>query len=291
MAFASAPPPTLAVRGGGGDIFSDLAPLFAQVTRVVQTHVEPILKDPNGRILQPLREFAKQRAEETKRRQARYRSNPPQALGFAVLSPTRIVRMGVTAMILAELLDYLGALDDPRAAKKRVVNAFKTNANVPTLQRRTQNWWKGARRRGGLLHVQTWSSTSSVTNHLATWQPKHQFAIGAGGGLMLTHLFWCVAHHALKTGVVIYTLSELNALIKQQSGQSVSERFGTTKFGAKVEIGLEDVRGAVRSAAKDPAHLVETIPNLVGRYVPDVGLPQGTKTGFMAGLVVGIVIV
>jgi hypothetical protein len=293
MAFASVPVrmfpitsrPSLSVRGGG-DIFSDLAPIFSQVSKVVKTHVEPILKDPNGRILQPLQDFAKQKGEESKQRRAHYQTKPSEAMvGFALLSPLRIVRLTVTALIIAETLDYLGIFEDPKAAKRRVVKVLK-QANVPSVQ----NWWKGARLEGGMLHPKTWTNPSAFKRKVAMWQPKHQFALGAGVGLVFSHSVWSVAEHALKFGVVVYILSEVNQLVMLRSGQSVPQKFGI-KVGAKVETGLERVRGAVRRTAREPAHLVESIPNLIDRYVPDGGLPPNTKSGFVSGLVAGVVLV
>lgn len=291
LAFASPPRiaasrPTLNLRGGGKSDYTYFSDLASSLSTVVKKHVEPVLKDPNGRILRPLSHYARQQAKKAKERQARYRSAPHEALGLVFLSPFRIVRMSVTALVLAEVLDYMGVLQDPQATTDRVKNALKS-ANIPSVQNKAKIWWSRSRQQGGLLHPETYTSPRAT---LATsWQPKHQFALGAGVGLMTSQLFWALTSQLLKGTVVVYGLSELNQLLKRQSGKSVTERFNS-QMSEKVEAGLNTTRGAIRRAVQDPGHLMETIPEIVEQYVPDGGLPPSTRIGVASGLVAGILI-
>ena len=274
---------------GSGDVLSELGPIFSQLS----PQLEHILKDLNGKILLPLQDFAAKTAQEAKERQAYYSEAPQQALGLAILSPIRIVRFSVVALILAEVLDSLGVLENPQAAKQRIVKAFKQakeNVNVPNLQSKTKIWWKQARQEeGGLLRLSTWSSPSNLPKRMANWQPKHQFFVGATIGLLFSQFVWSVASQGLQLGVVVYALSELNELVKRQSGKSVTEQFGSNKLSTQVQDGLESVRSAVRKTAQNPLLIMETIPELIEQIVPEI--PPGTKTGFLGGIAAGIVIV
>ncbi|KAI2496110.1 hypothetical protein MHU86_18387 [Fragilaria crotonensis] len=205
VAFAVSPrSPTKAVRVRKRGVFlSERGPVFSQLTPQLET----ILNDLHGKVLSPLQEFATKAAHEAKERQDYYRHAPQEALGLATLSPIRIVRLSVVALIVAELLDYYGVLENPLVTRERIVKAFKEHANVPNLKSKTKNWWDKARSENGILTRSVWTDPSALSKKMATWQPKHQFAVGASVGLMISQFFWSVVGKGLKLGLVVYVFS------------------------------------------------------------------------------------
>ena len=261
--------------------------MFSQLT----PQLEAILSDLHGKVLSPLQEYATKAAQEAKERQDHYRNVPQEALGLAILSPIRIVRLSIVAIVFAELLDYFGVLESPHVARERIVKAFKEHANMPNLKSKAKNWWVQARSENGLLTRSTWSDLSALSNKLATWQPKHQFAFGASVGLMFSQFVWSIVGKGLKLGILVYAVSELNELVKRQSGKSVIEQIDS-KYSTQVQNAFERVRGTVHRALEDPALIRESIadlldPTVTGERRP----PTGALVGLLAGILGGVVIV
>jgi hypothetical protein len=296
MALAISPrqqPVMLVGHRGGADFFAEtFGPnIFTTVSKMLTDQVEPILKDPQGRLFEPLQDFCKTKARQAKERQAYYRSYPQEALSLAILSPFRIVRLSVAAFVIAEVMDYLGVLEDPQAAKERIIKAFQ-DANIhANIQKTTSNWWNNARRDGGILNAKTWSSPTALQQTIATWQPKHQFAVGTAVGLVFSQFVWSVAHQLGKSAVVMYVLSEANYFVAQQYGKSLTDRCKENVLVQKIDSVLNEIRQAVRRTVREPTHLKETIPEFMKHYVPRGGLPPGTKSGLLAGIIAGVVVV
>lgn len=289
VAFAVSPrSPTKAVRVRKRGVFlSELGPVFSQLTPQLET----ILNDLHGKVLSPLQEFATKAAQEAKERQDYYRHAPQEALGLAILSPIRIVRLSVVALIVAELLDYYGVLENPHVTRERIVKAFKEHANVPNLKSKTKNWWDKARSENGILTRSVWTDPSALSKKMATWQPKHQFAVGASVGLMISQFFWSVVGKGLKLGLVVYVFSELNELVKRKSGKSVVEQIDS-EHATRVQNALNRVRSAFHQVLDDPTLIRENIADIVESIVPRERLPpQGTMVGLLAGIMGGVVIV
>jgi hypothetical protein len=289
VAFAVSPrSPTKALRARKrGDFLSDLGPVFSQLTPQLET----ILHDLHGKVLSPLQEFATKAAQEAKERQDHYRRAPQEALGLAILSPIRIVRLSVVAFVIAELLDYFGVLENPQVTRERIVKAIKEHANVPSLKLKTKNWWLQARSENGILSRSTWTDPSALSKKMATWQPKHQFAVGASIGLMFSQFIWSVVGKALKLGLVVYVFSELNDLVKRKSGKSVVEQIDS-KHSTRAQNALDRVRSAFHQVLEDPVLIRENLADLTESIVPrDRRPPQGTLVGLLAGIVGGVVIV
>lgn len=284
--------------GGGDDFVSSIGPLWSMLSKVVADQVEPMLKDPNGKILLPAQSFLQHRAKEVQARQMEHSANPQSALKF-VLKPLKLARLSVTALVVAEALNYFGVLEDPELAKEKIRQAFR-EARMEfhelrgDLRGSAQSWWKSARSPGGILHGSTWKSPASLKRKIAAMEPKHQFAFGATVGFALSPFCWCVATQLIQSAAAVYLTSEANHILKTSSGKSAMDRIGDMvqgNLGDSLETGLETVRSFVRRTMSNPATLLESIPESLDRFVPQDGLTPNTKRGLLLGLVVGVAVV
>jgi hypothetical protein len=291
MAFAVSPrSPTKEIQVQRGvDRVSELGPIFSQVT----PQLESILNDLNGKILVPLQQIASKRAQEAQARHDYYDSTAPQqqALGLAFLSPFRILRLSATAWVLAEVLDYFGVLDDPKATGDRVVKVFQQHANLSNLQSKAKNWWIQARQDRGLLNWSNWTNLSTLCRTMASWQTKHQFAMGASLGLLFSEFVRSVATKGLKVGIGVYVLAEINHMVKRQSGKSIAEQIGS-KYASQVQDALDSVRITIRKTAAHPQVMMEILPELIQQVAPNGECPPpGALSGLLVGIIVGVAIV
>ena len=272
---------TSSIRGGGlsNDLFGIVGPLFSTVSKVVQENLEPMLTHSNAKI-QGVNSLTQKNVSQERQH------NPSLNTLSLVLGPPRIVKLAVVALILSELLDRLGVLENPHLAKNNILQAWKKArmTSVPEWKGKAVNWWDTSRKPGGTFH-----GWSRPTEKLATWQPKHQLAIGVMVGLTFSPLFWNIASKLGVATVIVYALSEADHKWKNRSGKSPLDKFSGEKFSS-VQIKLEVLRETVRSNVKDPKGVPSRMTESIDQLIPNGTLPPNTKWGIVAGLGAGLLV-
>lgn len=273
---------TRSVRVGGGlskEYFGIVGPLFVAPSNSGQENLEPRLKDPNAMIQK--NDFVTQKDDSSERS-----NDPPLNALSLLLGPPRIVTLAIVALVLSELLDRFGVLENPQLAKNKLVQAWK-KARITSISEwkgMAEHWWGTSRQPGGTFHG--WSRPSEK---LATWQPKHQLAVGAMGGLACSRFFWNIATKLGVATVIVYAFSEAHHKWKNKSTKYSSHKFSGEKFAA-VRIKLEILRETVRSNVKDPKGVPSRMSVLLDQYIPNGILPPNTKWGIVVGLGTGLLV-
>lgn len=248
--------PFLNIRGGAGAGASPSLPpssvhsiqdswksLLSFSQGVFQDHVQPALADPERKILKPVKAFLEQQAAAAAERRQSYQkhanaanddtSTPPYykaasssaSANNIFLEPTRILRLAILALVLAQLLESFDILGD----NQKVFAAWKRHAQPAwqDLRANVQRWWKAATKTGGLLSAATWSDPVLLSNSWKTQvSPKYQTAVGLGIGMVFSPVLWTAGQGLLKTGLGAYVVAEVvHQLLGSQFGQEMDWSF------------------------------------------------------------------
>jgi hypothetical protein len=206
--------------------------------------VQPALADPEHKILKPVQAFlGQQAAAAAERRRRSYPRRANHANGDTSTSSTasaaastsastnifqqpaaRILRLFIVALVLAQVLETTGILDNAGSVNQKLLAAWEKHAqphwedlnyHVQDWTHNVRHWWRAARQTGtGLLSATTWSDPVLLSN---SWQkqvsPKYQTAVGLGIGMVCAPFLWTAGEGLLKTGVGAYLVSEVVHLI------------------------------------------------------------------------------
>jgi hypothetical protein len=259
--------------------------ILAMISNAVHKNLEPTLKESKA-IAKRVNPFTDRTVgvAPTRHRHA-YKASPSHAMVMA-LRPGKLVKWCVVALFVSEALDRLGILENPQQLKDKLQRALKVarTTSVPQWKGKAGNWWGRTKQPGGLFY-----GWKRPREKLATWEPKHQSAVGGFIGLAFSQFFWSIASKVAVTSVAVYALSEANLYLKEQSGKSALDRLSSTGF-PQVEVNLALVRDSVRASVKDPMSIPSQITDLLDQNIPDGGLPPQTKWGFLWGLGAGVLV-
>jgi hypothetical protein len=179
-------------------------------------YVQPLLADPEGKIFQPARAFLEQQAANAQERRQSDQEHPDvsSAASEILLQPTRILRLTVASLLLAQVFETTGLLEDkslPAAWRKHAQPFLQDmTSNLQRWWKKYPSWWKAARSQGGLLSASTWSHPALLSSSWKTHvSPKYQMAVGLGIGMVFSPAMWSIAAGLLETGIVAYLLAEV----------------------------------------------------------------------------------
>jgi hypothetical protein len=215
---------------------------------VFRDHVQPALADPEHKLLKPVQAFLKQQAtaaaergqsypRRAKNANANKSSTSTSASASASTNsifqqPARILRLILVALVLAQVLETTGILENADGnVQQKLLAAWETHGlpHWEELQDWAHNvrhlwwaarchaaycvrewWWVARQTRTGLLSATTWSDPVLLSN---SWQeqvsPKYRTAIGLGIGLVCAPFLWTAGEGLLKTGTLLYLVAEV----------------------------------------------------------------------------------
>mmetsp|Transcript_24668 Transcript_24668/g.72153 ORF Transcript_24668/g.72153 Transcript_24668/m.72153 type:complete len:491 (-) Transcript_24668:66-1538(-) len=227
----ASPPTSRRVGSGDGTLGPDavvassnlLAPMWRSAASLARESVGPALRDPRGRIVEPMGRFLGERAAEARerRRDAGGRNEgaggtTTTALAGAAFGMGRAAKMTLAAFLVAEALGRAGVFsdededekfcrDDPTATSQRQSTPFDEFDVGAGIQRGRGSfrgardcmgdWWEQARSPGGILYGGTWGDrfvmnrafrhdvVRPLSEAYASLRDRHKFAIGAAAGL------------------------------------------------------------------------------------------------------------
>ena len=194
----------------------------------VASQLDPFLKDPSS-FLNPLQKVVSNNLALAAQRRRYYQDHPDEALSvLCLLAPFRILKILLSCMVLAEVVGISGILDEDEPTIAASV-ASSSKRTAKTLQTRWSRFWKTtgkphmeewntgfrnwctqARQSGGLLRLSTWQHPRKVWKAIQELPQRYQFAVGAAFGMIASPIGWAIGKSLLKTGLVVYVISELN---------------------------------------------------------------------------------
>ena len=291
------------IRGGeveSNNVFQIASPYWSsfskflqEKTKLVQEKVQPALEDPRTNVWNPIKGFVEAQKQLTKERQEMVKEDPKQA-AVLLFNPSRFLKIGVAAWIVAEVLYNFGFFDNPAGVGPKLQKVWKEHAEGPVsqVQSRIQVWWEGERCKGGFFHLSTYRDPSLFWERIRNFAPRYQFAFGACLGMAVSPIVWCLAVKVAKATVVVYLLSELNEYWKDNSsvGESLIEVLGFRgKGGDSFNDFLDLVREAVHSTVLYPDKFWADTKDNMQQDSSD-GAPASTKQGFVLGTIVGVIV-
>jgi hypothetical protein len=288
-------PPVTCIRGGGADVFQVVSPYWSSFSKLVKEKTKLVQqKVEDGSFWESLRKFVEKQGKAAKERHQTLQEEPEEAL--ELLNVGRIMKLGVTAWILAELLHHLGCFDNPSGVGPKLAEVWKEHAEGPVaeIKHRIKMWWTEERRYGGLFHFSTYQDSSLLLAKFQGLPRRYQFAVGAGTGMILSPILWSVAMRAVKIIGCVYLFAELNEHWKATSpiGESVVELMGFRGSGGEnINELLETIRDFVHCTVSNPTSLWVEAQEGLRDYAPGVGMPASAKQGFLLGTIIGVIVV
>jgi hypothetical protein len=284
------------IRGGGTEnVFQIVSPYWSCFSKLVQEKSKLVQeKVEDGTLLDSFKHFAKNQGKAAKERHEALVNEPEGSL--ELLNGGRIVKLGVAAWIIAELLHQLGCFQNTSGVVPQIAKVWKEHAEGPIdeIKYRVNVWWTEERQYGGLFHSSTWQDPSLLLSKFRNLPQRYQFAVGAGTGMILSPILWSVAMRAFKLMGCVYLFAELNEHWRSTSsiGESVVELVGFRgSTGETMNEFLETFRDAIRYTVNNPTSLWAEAQEGLQDNSPGVGLPAAVKQGFLLGTIVGFFVV
>lgn len=251
--------------------------MWRSAAALARTHVEPVLRDPSGKLLEPVGRFLGEKASEA--RVAERRTGEGTALAGAALGMRRAAKMTLAALLLAEALGYAGffAGDEDRQWNESMLGEYEDGSGIRrvrrTFRRYLEDWWDQARSPGGILFGGTWGTWGDrfivgqafrqdvvrpLREAYESLYDKHKFALGVTAGLTYSPSLFALGGKAatvVKWTAAVYVLAEVaNAMGRGRRRSSrparVSDLVDTSKLRKFArEFNLDDeIDDAIRAA-------------------------------------------
>lgn len=276
-----------------GPYWNSFSKFINEKTKLVQEKVEPAISDPKTNLWDPLKQFLRNQKQVAQERTITVQRDPKQA-AVLLFSPTRFIKIGIAAWILAEVLHGIGFFDNPEGVGPKLKELYREHLDVGVNQVRYRvlDWWDEERDHGGWLNIHTYKNKSILSSKVQQLPRRYQFALGGAIGMILSPVAWILSIKITKFFAITYIFSELNEYWRDSSsvGESAIEVLGFRgKGGDRINDFLDSVREGVRSTILYPEKFWEDINEVFTKDDRD-GLSAGTKKGLLFGIVIGVIV-
>lgn len=249
------------------------------------TYVHPILLDPE--------EFFFNQTFEAQQRREFYQERSLRTVATIMFLPSRIIQICLISWFVSETISLMGIGESVVATKVRKLKA------IPNLLDRALD---------AVQRFFVQSRPDRFAKRIQNWKAKHQWAVGAALGLILSPAVWPLGRQAVKLSVLAYIVGEINFHINELSGQNERYRYQyrTTRersltgfrrkrqrWTVRLGVAVEQWRKTVRAIVMDPWRAAKAIRDNLDVQLTWMenlleGLPPHVLQGFIGGTIIGL---
>ena len=171
--------------------WNSFSKFVSEKTKLVQEKVEPAISDPKTNLWDPIKQFVQTQTQVAQERTITVQQDPKQA-AFLLFNPTRFLKIGIAAWIVAEVLHGIGFFDNPEGVGPKLKELYKEHLDegVSQVRYRVLDWWEDERSHGGWLNIHTYS----INHYFRHKSSKHATTLSICAGR-------CNGHVAFASGV------------------------------------------------------------------------------------------